>query len=114
MIAILQSLEESLWTSETRFDREYMEKILHPDFVEFGRSGRVYSRDEMLNAEECKIRATLPLKDFTLHEIADDVALVTYVSEVQDEEMEVGNRSSLWVKVGEDWKLRFHQGTIAH
>jgi hypothetical protein len=37
-----RQLEESLWRPQTRFDREYTDNILAPDFFEFGRSGRVY------------------------------------------------------------------------
>lgn len=31
----LRELEESLWIAKTRFDQEYMNKILSPDFFEF-------------------------------------------------------------------------------
>lgn len=47
--ARLQALEEPLWRAETRFSLEYMERILAPDFFEFGRSGRVYQRRDALN-----------------------------------------------------------------
>lgn len=107
----LQTLEESLWIDETRFDNEYMEKILAPDFFEFGRSGRVYKREDTLAAGRASINAVLPLKNFQISVISDDVVLVTYISEVQYEELEVGNRSSLWLRTPEGWKLKFHQGT---
>lgn len=45
----LKQLEESLWIAETRFDIEYMEKILAPTFFEFGRSGRRYERNDTLH-----------------------------------------------------------------
>ena len=44
----LRQLEESLWRAQTRFDCEYMDIILAPDFFEFARSGRVYKREETL------------------------------------------------------------------
>jgi len=40
--AEFRDLEESMWRAETRFDRGYVERLLHPDFFEFGRSGRVW------------------------------------------------------------------------
>jgi uncharacterized protein DUF4440 len=46
----LQQLEESLWIAQTRFDNAYMEQILSPEFVQFGRSGKVYGREETLSA----------------------------------------------------------------
>ena len=27
-----------MWRAETRFDPDYLERVLHPDFFEFGRS----------------------------------------------------------------------------
>ena len=107
----LLPLEESLWIAETRFDQEYMNRILAPDFFEFGRSGRIYTREETLNAPPQKINARLPLKNFQVHPISDDVALVTYISEVADDELEIANRSSLWRKTETGWQLVFHQGT---
>jgi hypothetical protein len=107
----LYELEKSLWRPETRFDKGYMNGLLTEDFFEFGRSGRTYRREEILSALMQEIDIDLPLKDFQIHRVADDVVLVTYVSEVQYDELEVGNRSSLWVRKDGGWKLRFHQGT---
>ena len=107
----LYELEESLWRAETRFDQSYMDKVLAPDFFEFGRSGKTYSRQECLTAAPQKIDATLPLKNFKMHALDAANALVTYVSEVKYDEMERANRSSLWTKTSDGWKLRFHQGT---
>jgi hypothetical protein len=108
----LQQLEESLWIANTRFDRAYMERILSPDFVEFGRSGKVYGREETLSATSHDIRCTLPLKHFSARCIEANVFLVTYVSEIKGEgEVLLANRSSIWIKAIQGWQLRFHQGT---
>jgi len=107
----LHELEESLWKSETRFNEEYMRTIMAKDFFEFGRSGKIYSIDELLSASYQEIGAKLPLKDFAIHEIDEKVVLITYISEVQHDEIEIGNRSSLWIKSDSGWKLKFHQGT---
>lgn len=107
----LKELEESLWRAETRFDKHYMGKILAPDFFEFGRSGRVYKREETLAAPAQEIKSTLPLKNFQVQLINQDVVLVTYVSEVHYDSLEISNRSSVWSKTSAGWHLRFHQGT---
>ena len=107
----LKKLEESLWLSETRFDQEYMDRLLSSDFFEFGLSGRIYSREEILTVPLQEIKARLPLKDFSVHLVNTNVFLVTYVSEVMYKELEMGNRSSLWLKTTAGWQLRFHQGT---
>ena len=92
----LQELEESLWRPETRFDDEYMNRILAPDFFEFGRSGRIYNREDTLSAPPQEINATLPLRDFVAHAITENVVLATYLSEVKEgDAVEIGNRISL-------------------
>ena len=112
VVARLRELETALWRAETRFDRDLMEASLAPDFVEFGRSGRVYSRDETLAIPAQPISATLPLAEFRVAIVAPDIALVTYRSEVRyGDAVEVGNRSSLWLRTPTGWRLWFHQGT---
>jgi ribosomal-protein-serine acetyltransferase len=106
----LERLELSLWRAQTRFDREYMDAILAADFVEFGRSGRVYGRDDVLAFGPSRIDAHLI--GLRVTEIDRDTRLVTYVSEVRTADaIELANRSSLWVRSGGSWQLVFHQGT---
>ena len=110
----LRRLEESLWRPETRFNRDHMDEVLAPDFFEFGRSGRVYRREDTLDVPVQPIEATPRLTKFAVRSISADVALVTYVSEVTYAEVkEVANRSSLWSRHAGGWRLRFHQGTPA-
>ena len=108
----LQELEESLWRTETRYDEAWMRRVLHPDFLEFGRSGRVYDLAASLAVEPGVFEAELPLAGFTVVEPAPRVALATYRSRVRYEEgVLAANRSSLWIHDGAAWRLRFHQGT---
>lgn len=108
----LRRLEEELWAGETRFDRAYMEQVMASDFIEFGRSGRVYDREEILSHEGDKIDVVIPLPNLSIRLLAPDVAQVTYNSEATfDGVVEKGRRSSIWTRSGESWKLRFHQGT---
>jgi hypothetical protein len=111
--ATLEELEASLWRPETRFDRAHMEATLAADFAEFGRSGRVYSREEILALEPEPFRAKLPLDAWQARLLGPDTALVTYVSELERIEIERANRSSIWSRTDAGWKLRFHQGTPA-
>jgi len=109
----LRALEESLWRPETRFDEDWMRRVLHPDFFEIGRSGRIYDLAATLAAEAAPFETVLPLPDYTVREPAPGIALVTYVSRVvHDDGVELAaNRSSLWVHDGTAWRLHFHQGT---
>jgi hypothetical protein len=115
-LALLEQLETSLWREDSRFDRALMEPIFAPDFIEFGRSGRIWSRDECLSAVRRPIGASLPLRDFVVRLIARDAALVTIISEIcLADVMEYSRRSSVWSRAGgpagRPWHLRFHQGT---
>jgi ribonuclease HI len=110
----LRELEESLWRAETRFDRAYLEGTLHPDFVEFGQSGRTYTRDEAVATPTIDFEAEIPLPHFEAHELSDDVVLITYVGRVDYHDHAVtANRASIWVRSNDRWLLRYHQGTPA-
>jgi hypothetical protein len=105
----LVELEHALWQAQTRFDNDFMERVLAEDFAEFGRSGRVYARADTLAVTGETIEAHL--RDFRLSMLAEDVALLTYVSEVRHQVLDLANRSSIWVRRDSRWQLRFHQGT---
>ncbi len=106
----LERLEEGLWRAETRFDQAWMERVLAPGFFEFGRSGRVYSREDTLGIPARPIDATLA--DFNARLLGPDVALVTYTSvETYEGREQVANRSSLWSRTENGWWLLFHQAT---
>ena len=110
----LKALEESLWRADTRFDDDLMDQLFASDFFEFGRSGRVYSREEMFfgQSDMAEIDAILPLRNFRARYLSKDIAQVTYLSEVRyGGQTELGNRSSIWSRDADGWKLRFHQGT---
>lgn len=110
----LRLLEESLWHAKTRFDRDLMDKTFAEDMCEFGRSGAIYQRQDLLlnPSDAAEINAALPLRDFRVRALSSDIVQTMYVSEVRyGSETELGNRSSIWRRVGDGWKLCFHQGT---
>jgi ribonuclease HI len=107
-------LERSLWDPTTRNDPELVSRLLHPDYLEVGSSGRTWTRHEIL---EPVGPFTAELGDFATAELTADVRLVTYVSVVRglsgtDEVVERPvRRTSVWVHQDGRWLLRFHQGT---
>ena len=106
----VKSLEEELLTSATRRNPERVRELLHPEFVEIGRSGRQWSRDEIATALAGEdLHAPVATSDWQFSELAPGVALVSYTVHAAER----GSRhSSVWVTVGEMWQLRFHQGTF--
>ena len=112
VFATLHRLEHSLYDPETRFDEEYMDELLGPDYVEFGSSGRVWTRGQIIRTDPVEIAARLPLPEFQVRMLGPDVALVTYRSEMGLDFSTAANRSSVWQfdSTGH-WRLTFHQAT---
>lgn len=101
----LAALELTLWRTETRHDRALMEQNFAPDFREFGRSGRRYSRDDLLpSGESHDIDAIL--HDLSVTDLSATYALVTNTSELRrPADPEWANRAALRNRT------RFPQGT---
>lgn len=83
--------------------------LLAEDFREFGKSGRVYDREETLAALASTSLAPVMMEDFQAALLSDTVALVTYRAKRDGVE---SLRSSIWVKRDERWQIVFHQGTL--
>jgi hypothetical protein len=114
----LRVLEIELHRLETRQNRNRLERLLHPDFVEFARSGRRYSRGDVL-VEFSGFGAALEpvhVEQFELAELGPGAALLTYLSAHKTATGEFYRRtlrSSLWLETETGWRMRFHQGTPA-
>ena len=106
-------LELCLLQPETRAEPTEVEALLHPDFSEFGASGRRWGRTEIVAAltaeqpggEEPLITVT----EMTGTRLADDVIHLTYVSQRSDRRAQ---RSSIWLRTSDGWRVYFHQGTL--
>jgi hypothetical protein len=112
MIDLLLKLEMSLWLQETRFNYKYMDGILHPDFMEFGKSGKTYYKKDILNNMDGIIKAKLPFKNLKVKQIGEGAFLLTYQAElIENNQSVLTNRSSIWIS-GKTFQLLFHQGTL--
>ena len=101
-----------MWRGETRFDVLFMEKHLAPDFFEYGRSGRTYTREQTLAVARGPVRSVLPLPDLRVRFVDENTAQVTYFSAVTyDGDTQYARRSSIWSRTPHGWVMRFHQGT---
>lgn len=111
-IKIIEQLEQELWCPKTRFNLPYMQEILATDFVEFGKSGRIYQRQDTLDIAYQAIEIVFPLPEFQVRLLAENIAQVTYNSVVTHHgAIESARRSSIWSRTATGWILRFHQGT---
>jgi hypothetical protein len=108
MVDEVVELELRLLEPEVRADRAMVERLLHPEFREFGTAGRVWDRASMVAAlaEDPGPRAEASEVDARL--VAPDVVLVTYIAGSAGLR---SLRSSLWVRDEDGWRVLFHQGT---
>jgi hypothetical protein len=108
----LQQLEEDLLRPDVRRNPERIAQLLADDFREFGASGRIYGKAEILAALSTEAPAQIQLTDFACHQLTAEIALVTYQSQRTDANGTRGAlRSSVWIRRENRWQMLFHQGT---
>jgi len=115
---LLRRLEEELLKPEIRHSPDQVGYLLSDDFVEFGSSGGVFNKQQVIEALQQEglpdptIR--LSLVDFIARRLASDVILVTYRT-IQEggpgTRQESRLRSSIWKLIEGRWQMVFHQGT---
>ena len=112
--AHLEACERTLLDPGVRRDKARVAALLAEDFQEFGSSGRVWTREAILDLLATEEFSAPLLQDFQCHWIASQVALVTYRTVRIDPESGQHSgvlRSSIWIEQGGQWRVRFHQGT---
>lgn len=111
----LRRLEESLLKPAVRRDEERLRAMLTEDFLEFGSTGRVWTRKSIIELLASEKNFFPPaIHDFQCTMLTDKVALVTYRtmrSDGKSGETLESLRSSIWTRRDGEWKMRFHQGT---
>jgi len=113
---MLIAKEKTLPEAQKKKDQQYLQNITTADFLEVAADGHEYSKDDMLEGVN-----QVNLQDFSLYDVKvlplnDSAAVVTYNAIVR---MTVGaeaapryqHLSSVWVKQGDQWRLKFQQAT---
>ena len=103
--------ELSLLAPDIRRNQKLIRELLHPDFVEFGASGRVWDVESIVHALTTEVDPPdLKALDIVANSISPSAVLLIYRCEGGGRK---SLRSSLWVRNEEGkWVLFFHQGTI--
>lgn len=113
--ARLQELELELLRPEVRQSPERLSSLLADGFREFGSSGRIFTKQEIIETLRAAPATQLSISDFHAKILGDGVALVTYRAASrthhQVNQTVVSLRSSLWAIEGGQWRMLFHQGT---
>lgn len=85
-----------------------VQDILHPDFKEIGKSGKVYNKHDISHSKLDTDKYII--KDFEAQTLAKGCILCTYTL-FNVSRNTITKRSSIWKYYEGDWKLLFHQGT---
>ena len=104
----IYELELSLLNPSIRKSIEQLNQLISSFFIEFGSSGKIYNKHDLLEflpAEESK---SYVVEDFTTSELSEHVILATYKVTIGSQR---SLRSSIWKFNGGVWQIIFHQGT---
>lgn len=112
----IYDLETSLLRPEVRLSKDKLNVLLADDFMEFGSSGGIYEKNEILERLP-KNSQTSPVEfsvsDFEVKKLDENIVLATFKTdkELTDKSHVISLRSSIWRKAGDSWQMVFHQGT---
>ena len=99
-------LEKALLSNEVRRNPHALNLLIADDFVEFGKSGKVWNK--------CDILASLPLEDQIDGEILNfsvifQTSSIACVEYKLSEGGEISLRRSIWKFIDERWQIVFHR-----
>ena len=104
------TLETSLFLKEYLNDKDYLEKIFHPDFMEIGKTGNIYRKKETIDALYGSDDRNIKITGFEVRVMSLSMYRVNYVSTHEDGTRVY--RTSIWMETLLGLVLYFHQGTI--
>ena len=114
----LINLEKALPAAQQKKDMDFYKRTLTDDFIAVGTDAKVHSRIEIL--EDLPAIDLKEYRPYDIHvvPINDGAAVVTYdviieMGKYDEDTPRYQHISSIWVKQGEAWKLKFQQATAA-
>ena len=105
---VLLALETGLLDPAVRRQPAAVGALLAEEFREFGKSGRVYSKQEILALLAQEPEKAIHMEDFEVTRLGETFTLATYKSVTAEGQ---ARRSSLWMWREGCWLMIFHQGT---
>lgn len=110
----LLQLEQRLLSQSTRRDCEEICHLLADDFIEFGASGTIWNKAEVVEQLPQENFTQRTISQFAVKPLSEHTALVTYHchADIPGQRCTIGSlRSSIWRRRGEQWQMVSHQGT---
>ena len=106
----LHTLEERLLHPDREADRNELTALLAPEFKEFCTSGRIFNVGQLSNVLLSTNPRAATMSHFYVTPLGQDSALATYHITTASS---TSHHSSVWVRRDNEWKMLFHQGTVA-
>ena len=114
--AQLSQLELRMTHADVRRSRADLGELLADDFREFGSSGRVFDKGQIIEAlQKEQPGLSIQLEDFQAITLAEDVVLLTYrgtCKGANSDKVSRSLRTSIWRRLNGQWQVVFHQGTV--
>lgn len=110
LLRTIQQLETELLAPSVR-KSERAASLLADDFVEYGSSGREYTKAEIISALAAEQPVEITTSKFSIQLIAPGTALLRYVACRHAASDAYSRRSSIWQLQNGQWRMLFHQGT---
>jgi hypothetical protein len=113
--------EKSLIEAKKKDDGAFFKRMVSENFALVGVDGRLLERQEAVDDLGDSGLLELTAYDVKVVAVTENAAIVTYDAIVRKKPEEdqgppprYQHFSSVWVRQGEAWKLKFHQATAAH
>jgi hypothetical protein len=112
-VELINALELSFFDFGVRHSIDKLNELIADNFVEYGRSGKVLNKKDIISLLLNTEPPAAKLENFKIKNLSDDFLLVNYISIInkKDKLAEKTLRTSIWKLYGEKWKVIFHQGT---
>jgi len=112
----LIDLQKSAATAQTRKDADFFRRTLADDYLSIGSGGDSGHKADMVEGISDSDVIDIQLYNFKFVPIDENSAILAYDSVIHRPRHNVGARryqhvSSVWVKQGDNWKLKFQQAT---
>jgi len=103
--------EEDFFSAEFCNSIDNIENRLCLDFYEYGKSGEIHRRDDIINfLLNMKQNRDIGIHNFSVTVLNENVLIAHYVSH-EKVTNQYALRTSVWMKEEELWRMFFHQGT---
>lgn len=110
----IRALEEKLLRPEVRRNTDELSQLIADDFVEYGSSGKIYTKRDVLKALPNEPEMHTEIKNFHARSLSPEVVLLNYEllsSDARSRRTRRSARSSIWQLSDGRWQIVFHKGT---